>query len=357
MDQCDIIIPVWNQPRVTKDCIESIYRHTDYPYRLILIDNGSGPETAGYLGGLKKAHPEIVLVRNERNLGFVKAVNQGIGISDAPYVCVMNNDTIAAQGWLKEMVNVMESNPRIGLLNPSSNTSGQFPGKGQSIDEYALSRSRLKGRIQELYTCRGFSMLIKREVLARLGPMDEGYHMGYFDDTDYCKRAQVEGYRTARAKGSYVYHLENTSFKSLENNNELFKSNERKFFERWGRPLRIGYFIDEIKSKEKIDAIATGAARAGHQIILFLKKGSPWPATLDHFDIRRVDLDPLFFAIVSIYKILKRKRKKKLDFLLTDNDKFGAILKLLKPLHGSDVFVTPDKDRLLEALDERSRKF
>ena len=355
--RCDIIIPIWNQLEATRECIDSIMRHTDYPYRLILIDNGSDRETEDYLKGLKgtKDARDLLLIRNSENLGFVKAVNQGIKASDAPYLCVMNNDTIATSGWLKEMVAVMEAHPEIGLMNPSSNTSGQFP-EGTSVDAYAAGLRKSRGQIQELYTFRGFCMLLKREVVEKLGVLDEVYHFGYFDDTDYCKRAQALGFRTARAKASYVYHRENTSFKEFKDNQELFKKNERVFFGRWGRHVRVGYFLKGLDAPEKVDDIAINVARSGHQIYVFLKKGLDWPVTLDHFDIRRIDLNPFFFAPVALWKILKRKKKKKLEVLLTDDAVFGNMLNATKPLHGSDVMVGPDKKELLELLKKKSRE-
>lgn len=357
MSKCDIIIPVWNQPEVTRECIDSILRNTVYPYRLIIIDNGSEAPTQNYLSGLKENKSlDLLLIRNDKNLGFVKAVNQGLVVSDAPYLCIMNNDTIAAPGWLEEMVSVIERNPSIGLLNPSSNTSGQFPGE-KSIAEYALALKELKGQIQELYTCRGFCMLVKREVIERVGLLDEIYHVGYFDDTDYCKRAQRLGYKTARAKAAYVYHKENVSFKTLKDNKELFSNNEKIFFGRWGRHVRVGYLIDRPSSGDKADEIATSVARHGHQITIFLRKGLNWPVAIDHFDIRRVDVNPALFGIASIYKILKRKKKKKVEVLLTDSKPFGRLLDVAKPLHGADVIVGPDKERVLALLERKSKVF
>jgi len=352
---CDIIIPVWNQLDVTRDCIDSVLKHTDYPYRFIIIDNGSEKETEGYLKGLKDISiADIILIRNDRNLGFVKAVNQGIKASDARYLCILNNDTIVTGGWLGEMVRIIETNPAIGLLNPSSNTSGQFS-KDQSINDYAASLRRFSGQIQELYTCRGFCMLLKREVIERLGSLDEIYHLGYFDDTDYCKRAQLSGYRTARAKAAYVYHKENTSFKGLEENKALFENNEKIFFSRWGRHLRVAYIVDRITSGDEIDRIAIDAARAGHQIIIFIRKGLDWPVTLDHFDIRRMDINPIFFGMASFYKIMARKKKKGFHVILTDNILFGAFLNMTGIFHGSDVLIGPDKKNLLDILRKKSK--
>ncbi len=357
MSKCDIIIPVWNQLEVTRECVDSILKNTDYPYKLIIIDNASDEPTRGYLLSLEgHSGLDLLLIRNDKNLGFVKAVNQGIAASDAPYLCIMNNDTIAASGWLGEMIKVKETNPSIGLLNPSSNTSGQFP-VNRSIEDYAETLKQCRGQIQELYTCRGFCMIVTRDVIKRVGLLDEIYRVGYFDDTDYCKRAQKLGYKTARAKASYVYHRENVSFKTLKNNKDLFSDNERIFFKRWGRHVRVGYFVDRPSSAGKVDNIATNVARNGHQIAVFLRKPLEWPVVIDHFDIRRVDLGPLFFNLTSICKILKRKKKKKLEILLTDNKLFGEMLNMTKSLHRADVIIDPDTEAVLKLLEEKSKIF
>src|SRR5262245_36921432 len=113
---CDIIICVWNNKEVTRECIESIAKNTQYPYRLVLIDNASGEETQTYLESLKKdPRFKVIIIRNEENLGNTKAVNQGLTATDAPYVVNLDNDTYVAEGWLTEMVKVAESDPQIGM--------------------------------------------------------------------------------------------------------------------------------------------------------------------------------------------------------------------------------------------------
>ncbi len=355
--RCDIILPVWNERRLTEACIDSIVRNTDYPYRLIVIDNASDRETADYLRSVKgRGDLNVLVVRNEVNLGFVKAVNQGLRLADAPYVCVMNNDTRATRGWLEEMIGVMEAHPAIGMVNPSSNTFGQSPGS-ETIDEYAARLASFRGEVQELSTCRGFCMLVKRDVVEKAGLFDEVFEYGYFDETDYCKRAQALGFASARAKAAYVYHEEGASFARVNERENLFKKNEAVFFARWGRPVRVAYFVDKPGFDDRVDDIVTHVARKGHQVLVFLKKGSRWPVRLDHYDIRRFDLNPVFFGIAALFSIVKRKRKKKVDLLLTDNRLLGALLKATKALHGSCVVVNPVKDTVLELVRERSKHF
>ncbi|MDD3905592.1 MAG: glycosyltransferase family 2 protein [Candidatus Omnitrophica bacterium] len=336
--RCDIIIPVWNASGVTAECVESIIEHTRYPYRLIIIDNGSDEETAGYLRALKnRAGLDVELIRNDTNLGFVKAANQGLRSSSAPYLCLMNNDTVATSGWLDEMISVAGSRPDIGIVNPSSNTFGQEPGA-----------SGASGAVQELYAARGFCMLIKSEVIKRIGFFDEIFNIGYFEETDFSFRAQAAGFRVVRAKGAYVHHKENVSFRKFKNNDRMFAENEKIFFSRWPRPVRVGYFIRGENVPEKVNRIAEDLAGKGHQVYLFLKRTADWPARPDHINIRRVDVDPAFFGLGSIAAVFKRRKKKKIEVIVTDNGPLAKIFLGLKRLHGSVVAVSPDAGELFE---------
>lgn len=353
--RCDIIIPVWNQLESTEECISSIIKNTDYPYRLIIIDNGSDEATRSYLALLRAdKRLDTVIVRNEKNMGFVKAANQGLRISEAPYICLMNNDTIAAGGWLTEMVDIMEKNEDIGILNPSSNTSGQFP-KDNSIDEYAASLKSLKGATQELYNARGFCMLIKRDVIKKIGVLDEIYDVGYFEETDYSIRAHGAGFRIARAKSSYVYHKENVTFKGLDHR-AIFDANERIFLKRWGRRVRIAYLVGSSAESDKVDDIAATLARQGHQVLVFLKKGILWPVKMDHFDIRRFDISCLLFGPASIFKAIKCSGKKRIDIVVTDSRPIGAFFDLFKIFTNSSVLVRPDKKTVIELVNRKSKE-
>ena len=330
MVNCDIVIPVWNMPEMTKECIDSIKDKSSYPFRLIIVDNGSDDGTARYLKGLESGG--AVIIRNDKNLGFAKAVNQGLALSKAPYVCVMNNDTIAADGWLKEMVAVMDSHPDIGVLNPSSNTLGQFSGGERS------------GSIQEMSTCRGFCMMIRRDVIEKIGFLDESFDIGFFEETDYCKRAASIGYKMARAKAAYVYHKESVSFNKRADAKELFEKNEKIYFSKWPRPVQAAYFITGNGSGKAIDDIVKDIVKNGNKVIVYLKKGADWPVTLDHMDIVKTEVNPIFFEFVALHKILKRRKKKKLEVLMTDSPLFGSVLKNLRFLHGAKILINGKKE-------------
>lgn len=322
---CDIVIPVWNHLDMTKQCIDSIKKHTRFSYRMIIIDNASDEPTKNYLNSLQDTDGEkTIVIRNEENKGFVGAVNQGMKYSDAAYVCILNNDTIVTDGWLKEMVDVTLKNKDIGIINPSSNTLCQFPGK-LGIDEFAKTLSVFKNTYQELYRCRGFSMVVKREVIGKIGYLNEAYGMGYFDDTDYSKRAQAQGFLTVRAKASYVYHKESQSFSRIDKKNEIFLENENKFVSKWGRQLRVSYVIPTpVTPPEtaKVSSNINKIAKMGHQVWIFtVRKNKPKLNLIDHENIRFFCYPAIFFTKVALYKIQKRKKKKKLHIVLTNNER------------------------------------
>lgn len=333
--KCDIIIPVWNQLAFTKDCIESIAGNTESGYRIIVIDNASGEETRRYLETLSNdSANHILLIRNVKNLGFVKAVNQGIAASDAERICLLNNDTLVTKDWLREMLQVADSEKDIGIVNPSSNNLGQRPSNGEPISLYAEKLKEQSGKFLETGASIGFCMLIKREVIDKIGVFDEIYGMGNFEDTDFSRRAIREGYRCVRACGAYVYHRENSSFNKIRTFEEDFKRNREIYEFRWGRPRRIAYIMDSCDENEfkKFEKDAMKLARGGNWVWYFLKKDIELPR---HSNIIGVNVPAEKFYISTIFRILKKK--KKFDEILVGEERFGKLLERLSFIHKAKV--------------------
>lgn len=331
MPKCDIIIPVWNQLEATKDCVESIIKSTSYPYRLIITDNGSGDQTKTYLESLNTRRGlSVALIRNEKNLGFVKAVNQGLNMSDADYLCVLNNDTIVMKDWLGEMIRIAESFGDIGIVNPSSNNLGQRPEKGEPLELFAEKMRVNSGRFAELGAAIGFCMLIKREVIKKIGPFDEIYGMGNFEDTDFSRRAAREGYKSVRACGAYVYHRENTSFNKIKAFEEDFKRNKEIYEFRWGKPKRIAYVLDSSDRNllKRLESESIKLARGGNRVWYYSKMGIEVP---NHSNIVSIIIPENLFYFKTALKILTKK--KKFDEIFVGEERFGKVLEKLSFIH------------------------
>lgn len=335
MMDCDIIIPVWNQLSFTKDCIDSIRKNTGPGYRLVIIDNASGAETKEYLEALaKKDGDKVRLIRNEANAGFIKAVNEGMRASASKFVCLLNNDTIVCKDWLKEMISVASAAKDIGIVNPSSNNLGQKPAEGEPVELYAEKVRQQKGSYAELGAAIGFCMLIKREVIEKIGLFDEIYGMGNFEDTDFSRRAVKEGYRCVRACGAYVYHREHASFARSAAFEEDFRRNREIFEFRWGKPRRIAYVLDEYDANglKKIGVDSLRLARDGNWVWYFLKERLDVPK---HSNIIAVEPPSRYYHLSTAFRILKKK--KRFDEIFVGDQLFGKVLERLEFIHKAKV--------------------
>ena len=329
MSSCDIIIPVWNRKEDLNACVDSIEKNTQYSHRLLIVDNGSGPETASYIDNLKKTQGEnLQLIRNEENLGFIKAVNKGIKASLAEYVCLLNNDTIVTPGWLEEMVALIEKHTSIGIVNPSSNGLGQNLPEGVTPNEYALKSKSQNGQFVELGSAFGFCMLMKRKLFSEIGLFDEIYGMGNFEDTDFSLRAKEKGYKSVRALASYVYHKESSSFKLCRSFNKDFEKNKKIFESKWGATKRVVIVLKDIdKQSSRLEGMLGEYAkdRSWIHIIspvfrterLFKKYSN---LSISHFGS--------FFYIKAFFKVAFKK--KKADIVYCDNKMFLNMLRAFR---------------------------
>lgn len=334
--RCDIIIPVWNLKEYTQQAVESIIKNTDYPYRLIIIDNGSEKETKEYLESLKNdiRLPGYILIRNEQNQGYTIATNQGMDASDAPYVCLHNNDTIVCKGWLREMINVAESAKEIGIVNPNSNNLGSRKPYWMSLEKYAEKLLKeYAGKYIEMATAIGFCYLIKREVIDKIGTLKVGYGLGNFEDTEYCIRAFRNGYKSVFARGAYVWHAENASFDLVKEYEEMFSKNQEMFYEMFGKPRRILYLLtrkddDYFKRLQKRTYIM--AQKCNWVWVISKKKIGKVPLNV-HTNIVRFRYYSPFFRTRCIFRIMVKK--KKFDSIFTDDRILFFLLNLLAKFH------------------------
>lgn len=179
--RCDVIVLTWNQLDTTRKCISSFLETTTLPCRLIIIDNASSDKTRDYLATLTSAgNTKIEVIFNKENLGYVGGVNQGIAIYEAPYACLANNDLVFTKGWLEEILSIFEKDNRIGVLNPNNGSEvGPEDQKllGSSIDKL---KEKYQGVYAEKTFCTGFCMVIRREVIQKVGGLSEEFSPFFF---------------------------------------------------------------------------------------------------------------------------------------------------------------------------------
>jgi GT2 family glycosyltransferase/Flp pilus assembly protein TadD len=238
-----IVILACNQQKFTKECVESIQKHTPEPHEIIFVDNGSSDGTVKWLKKIIKNNSNYKMIENKKNLGFSRGCNQGIEAARGERILLLNNDVVVTENWLTGMLECLNSAPDIGIVGPMTNSiSGlqKVPVVGYaSIDglaEYALA-FRQKNRHRRI-PCRrivGFCMLFNRRLLEEVGLLDESFGSGNFEDDDFCLRAYLKGYRNLIAGDVFIHHYGSRTFignridygSSLTGNREIYASKWR----------------------------------------------------------------------------------------------------------------------------------
>ncbi len=224
----DIIICIHNALDDVIECLESVIEYTPPIFTLILVDDGSDEATKSFLKDFALSH-DACLLRNDIALGYTFAANQGLRSSTGNYVILLNSDTIVSADWLDRMLECAESDERIGIVGPLSNTaSWQSVPKIESCGDWATNdlpdgiSVQLMAELIGRYSCRcypklpflnGFCILIKRILINQIGYLDEdNFGTGYGEENDYCIRARKEQWLLAVADDVYIYHKQSRSY-------------------------------------------------------------------------------------------------------------------------------------------------
>ena len=219
----DVLIPIYKGIEITDACIRSVLAVCGPADRLVLV--ADCPPEAGMAAVLEEFRPlpNVVLLVNETNRGFIGSVNRGLGVSRDNDVLLLNSDTRLFPGGLDELRRVMASDPGIGTVTAMSNNATIFSYPHPSLpverlddigwDEVAeIALAANRGRATDVPTGHGFCMLVRRELLDRVGGLNPVFGKGYGEENELCLRATDYGFRHVAAPGAFVEHRESVSF-------------------------------------------------------------------------------------------------------------------------------------------------
>jgi len=246
-----LITPVFNKIDYTARCIESVRRNTPERFEWIILDNASSDATPRKLRELAKKDRRIRVIRNERNLGFAPAVNQGLRKSKGDVMVLLNNDVIVPPGWLSGLLSCLDQDEGLGAAGPCTNQAADVHQHRHAryelggFDAFATAWGlRYSGRIREMHRLIGFCMALRREAVEQVGLFDERFRVGGYEDYDYSLRLRQAGWRLALVESVFVHHFAHVSYK---NNDAWLKTAERNrevFLDKWTR--KSLEFLDDI---------------------------------------------------------------------------------------------------------------
>jgi hypothetical protein len=220
----------------------------DYRHEIIVVDNGSAD---GSPDAIREAFPRVYLIRNERNLGFARAVNQALAQAAGRYCVLLNSDARLMEGAIKTLAAFMEENPDVGiaggqLINEDGsrqNSIAPFPSLATELLNKRLLRlffpRRYPGKERDyprpldVDSLVGACIIVRRQAIEEVGNLDEGYFF-FMEETDWCLRMKKAGWRINFVPGALIHHLQgaSASLAKAEVRIEYYRSRYR-FFTKW----------------------------------------------------------------------------------------------------------------------------
>lgn len=209
-----IILVNWNGLQYIKDCLKSLQKTTYKRYEIIFVDNDSTDGSVAYVLGHYK---NIKIVQNQTNRGFAGGHDAALKIAKGKAILLLNIDTYVDAKFLETLVCRLYSHPTIGVVGPKVLLSDDTH-KIDSIGAFYLTngllyhygrekdeRLPIYNRPMEIFTTKGVCMLIKKEVIEKIGLFDPEY-FAYFEETDFCMRTWMAGWRIVYEPEARIYH-------------------------------------------------------------------------------------------------------------------------------------------------------
>ncbi len=273
-----LIVLAWNRWDLTRRCLDSLQSTDLTGAEVIVVDNGSTDETPRALSD----YPWVRVIRNPRNLGFVRGNNAGIAESDPDSdVVLLNNDIeLVQRDWLQRLRDCAHENPGAGILGcrlmlsdgrllhagtyivPDTMWGQQIGSLEKDVGQYTSTRE-VEGIV---FACA----YIRREVLTAIGPLSEDFE-SYFEDTDYCLRASRAGFKTLLCGAVTLVHDEHGSTTGDDGRfMRIFQSSRAVFRKKWGKALEARYTRELLW--QSIMNFPTGYAMSTREILRALDR-------------------------------------------------------------------------------------
>lgn len=279
-----VAIVNWNTRELLRACLASLPCDSrDVRIEAVVVDNGSEDESQEMV---RSAFPDAILVENRQNLGFVRATNQALARASGDFLFMLNSDTEVHEGCIERLVEVASSDESIGAVGPRLlNTDGTsqrsfgpfprvihrfFPSRfedryAEAVEEQVAASAEGLARVDWL---SGAALLFRRDVLERVGPLDERYFMWY-DDLDWCQKLRRAGYDRVFVADARVTHHGRQSGAKLDDRRlatQLYDSEYTYLRLHAGRAATLAVF--GLRVGKALVGLATGG-RAGRSEAAF----------------------------------------------------------------------------------------
>jgi hypothetical protein len=211
MPDLSIVIITRDNKKVLGECVSSVIGNTHAStYEIIVVDNDSSDGTPSFI---KEKFPSVVLLSNNKNVGFSRANNRGLKAAKGRYSVILNDDTYLKDDAFSSLKDHMDKNPDAGICGPKLlNPDGSLQRQGSLLSALAWRSSQPRRVGMVIGAC----MFIRMSVISRIGLFDENLFF-YNDDMDLCRRANKAGFKVVYFPSARVYHYGGFSAKKQAN--------------------------------------------------------------------------------------------------------------------------------------------
>ena len=206
-----VVIPNYNNIKLLNNLLNSLQNSISLK-NVIIVDNASGDNSVNFI---KEHYPEILLIENDKNMGFAYAVNQGIKLVETDFVLLLNNDTEIEENTIKHLLRTINLSDKIFSVSSRmiqyhnrdllDDVGDEYTiigwskrrGYNRSISEYPID--------EEVFSACAGAALYKMSVFDEIGLFDENFE-SYVEDMDLSFRARLSGYKSYYSSKAKVYH-------------------------------------------------------------------------------------------------------------------------------------------------------
>lgn len=212
-----ILIVNWNGAELLPKCLNSLQKQKYKNIEIIINDNNSKDNSKEVI----KKYGDVILIQSKDNYGFAGGNNIAVKKAKGKYVLLLNTDTVVTNDFLEKLVESMETDATLGVVQPKFlYDNPDFPDKNiiNSIGAYLTNTGFLYypgygkkdtraiyNKKSEVFSAYGACMLIRKEVIDKIGLFDSDYFL-YFEETDFCMRVWLSGWRIEYIPGVLIYH-------------------------------------------------------------------------------------------------------------------------------------------------------
>jgi len=230
-----VVITHYKTPELLALCIDSIKKTAkNIPHEIIVVDSETSKKTKEFIFS---RHADINFIGFEKNVGYAKLVNAGIKQAKGKFILILNADIIILEDAIKTMLDHMEADARVGIIGPqlldfanniqtscfSDPTPEAILARRSFLGKLKWGKDKLKNftigdwdrkSVREVDWVQGSAMLTRKELVDKIGLMDESFFM-YFEDADWCRRFRKGGYKIVYLPSAQMAHYYHRASKKL----------------------------------------------------------------------------------------------------------------------------------------------